>query len=249
MPRLSAAQTVDLWERGLDRPLPERAALLAELATPGLTPAQRARTSIGYRDVSILELRAATLGSRMACCVECAHCRARLEFSVDAGQLVDTAAAVDDAGQQSFEFATGDFRVAYRLPTGADVAASSARADDGEAARRELLARCIRTVMRADASPVEWGELDAATLDALEAELEARDPLATVSIATSCAACGQTSAFGLDVVAFFSAELAAIAKRLLAEVNVLARAYHWREADILAMSAVRRARYVEAALA
>ena len=41
------------------------------------------------------------------------------------------------------------------------------------------------------------------------------------------------------------AELATQAKRLLREVHFLARAYGWREADILAMSARRRQAYLE----
>jgi len=44
---------------------------------------------------------------------------------------------------------------------------------------------------------------------------------------------------------FFWAELAAEAKRLLREVDALARAYGWREADILALSSQRRHAYLE----
>ena len=37
------------------------------------------------------------------------------------------------------------------------------------------------------------------------------------------------------------------ATRLLGEVHTLARAYHWREAEILAMSSRRRQAYLELA--
>ena len=37
------------------------------------------------------------------------------------------------------------------------------------------------------------------------------------------------------------------ARRLLREVNALARTYHWREADILALSPRRRQAYLELA--
>ncbi len=246
MPHVSAAQAVELWEHGLDRSLPERAALLAQLASPTLTRAQLERRSSGSRDLSILALREETLGSRMACFVECRHCQARLEFALDARDLVETEVA-PDLDEDRYELQDGELLIRYRLPTGAEVAEVAAR-DDGETARRALLERCTLAVMRSGDTPVAFAQLSEATLDVLEAAMEARDPVANASIATTCAACGRSSEFRFDVVPFFAAELFAIAKRLLAEVDVLARTYHWREADVLAMSAVRRQRYVESAL-
>ncbi len=48
-----------------------------------------------------------------------------------------------------------------------------------------------------------------------------------------------------DVVSFFWSEICVQAKRLLREVHTLARAYGWREADILNMSTARRQFYLE----
>jgi hypothetical protein len=48
-----------------------------------------------------------------------------------------------------------------------------------------------------------------------------------------------------DIGAFLWEEIAAQARRLLREVHTLARAYGWREADILVMSAARRQAYLE----
>jgi len=48
-----------------------------------------------------------------------------------------------------------------------------------------------------------------------------------------------------DIVSFFWSEICVQAKRLLREVHILARAYGWREADILSMSAARRQLYLE----
>jgi hypothetical protein len=60
-----------------------------------------------------------------------------------------------------------------------------------------------------------------------------------------CAACGEAWTEPLDVVSFFVAELDVVARNLLAEVHLLARAYGWREADALALPARRRAAYLE----
>ena len=48
-----------------------------------------------------------------------------------------------------------------------------------------------------------------------------------------------------DVVSFFWSEICVQAKRLLREVHTLARAYGWREVDILGMSTARRQFYLE----
>ena len=49
----------------------------------------------------------------------------------------------------------------------------------------------------------------------------------------------------LRVAVFPLAEVEALASRLLWEVHDLAAAYGWRESDILALSAARRAAYLQ----
>jgi hypothetical protein len=61
----------------------------------------------------------------------------------------------------------------------------------------------------------------------------------------ACPSCGHEWQSLFDIAAFFWAEIAAQARRLLREVHQLASAYGWREADILAMSARRRRAYLE----
>jgi len=253
MPHVSAAQAVELWERGADRTLSQRAALLAAIALPEASRAQVEHTGIGRRDRAILALRDETLGSRMDCFVECGRCRTRLEFTFEARELLASEPA-SDVDAESYELETDGWRIRYRPPSGADVAEVAARLD-GDSARRALLQRCTLAVVHADetsatsaARAARFDQLPKPVLDALESALEAHDPLAKASFSTVCAACGHASDFRFDIVAYFSSELFAIAKRLLYEVDVLARIYHWREADVLAMSAVRRRCYVESAL-
>jgi hypothetical protein len=64
-----------------------------------------------------------------------------------------------------------------------------------------------------------------------------------------CPSCGHVWQALLDIVDFLWKEVAAGAARLLDEVHTLARAYHWPEADILAMSSRRRQAYLELAMA
>ncbi len=79
----------------------------------------------------------------------------------------------------------------------------------------------------------------------LAAGLAEADPGAELLLELLCPACGHAWDEALDVASFFWAELDVQARRLLREVHVLARAYAWREADILALSPRRRRLYLE----
>ena len=59
--------------------------------------------------------------------------------------------------------------------------------------------------------------------------------------------CGLPQAAGvdLDVARFLLREVAAAARRLMADIHELASAYGWSEAAIASMSAARRAAYLE----
>ena len=61
----------------------------------------------------------------------------------------------------------------------------------------------------------------------------------------TCPACTFTWSEPFDIVTFFWAEIDAWARRLLADVHVLASSYGWSERDILALSPVRRQYYLE----
>ena len=71
------------------------------------------------------------------------------------------------------------------------------------------------------------------------------DPQAEVLIDMECPDCGHRWQMLFDIAAFLWTEIAVAAKRLLREVHTLARAYGWREADILSLSAARRQFYIE----
>lgn len=98
-----------------------------------------------------------------------------------------------------------------------------------------------------DGEMIPAARLPAPAAAALAAELAKRDPQAEVEFNLRCAACGHAWLSLLDVAAFFWAEVSVQARRLLREVHQLAKAYGWRENDVLGMSAARRAFYLEQA--
>jgi hypothetical protein len=107
--------------------------------------------------------------------------------------------------------------------------------DDAEAARRELLRRCVP---HADLD-------DAALVDSLDAEMARQDPGAAIELQLCCPHCGREQAVLFDIVAYLCDEIADWAQQTLADVHLLARAYGWSERDILALTPARRRSYVQ----
>ncbi|MFD0346200.1 hypothetical protein ACFQ0M_09210 [Kitasatospora aburaviensis] len=80
---------------------------------------------------------------------------------------------------------------------------------------------------------------------AVEAALAAADPQAEALLGLDCPGCGTPWWEPFDLGAFLWADVERIALHTLAEVDTLARAYGWREADILALGRRRRHRYLD----
>jgi hypothetical protein len=238
---LSAAEVLRAWEAGLDQHPLDRALTLLAAAEPRAGRAELASLSVAERDRRLLRLRAATLGPLLSAFTACPRCGERLEFSMD---TADLAAPGDDAGGP-WEAEGGGVRLRFRLPDSRDLAAA-ARAGHVEGARRLLAARCVVGAW-SDAGAVEPDDLPEEALHAMADAMATVAPEAEVSLSVACAACGEAWECLLDVAAFFWAELSARARRLLREVDVLARAYHWSEAEILALTPRRRRAYLEMA--
>jgi hypothetical protein len=195
-----------------------------------------ARLPVGERDRRLLALRPATLGERLDCETLCPACGERLELAL--GTTALACPPVESGAASTLE--VGDWRVRFRLPTSADVAACS-----GEpAAGRALLIRCIVAVEHGDSAHSRQA-LPGALHDAVAGRMAELDPQADVRLALDCPACDHGWEADLDIAGFVLAEVDAHATRLLGEVHGLARAYGWREADILALSPARRRRYLE----
>lgn len=123
-----------------------------------------------------------------------------------------------------------------RRPTGRDQRAwLDAGWRDAETARRGMLATLV--------SPPA-GELDAAALSALEAELEDIDPLVDFHLTVACPACGASAPHAIDFEGHALAALRRAHERLLESVVRLANRFHWTEAEIFALPGWRRERYL-----
>jgi hypothetical protein len=229
---VSAAALVGLWERGHGRP-PARRALELLAAATGRPPAEAADAAVGERDRALLAARRRWFGDRLTGLAECPGCGSPAEIDLDLAAL-----DLPGPGPLPEWLSAGGCAVRCRPPTAGELAEV---AEGGTAAG--LLRRCVEEVRRGGEAlePEDW---PAEALAAVPAALAAADPTADLRLGLTCPGCGRGWEVGFDPGAFLWAEVEHLARRLLDEVHRLARAYGWAEADILAMSAARRAAYL-----
>jgi hypothetical protein len=88
------------------------------------------------------------------------------------------------------------------------------------------------------------GDLPPAAFPTVEAALAEADPLTALEIETRCPVCGADNWIPLDLEQLCLRLLVAEQPRLLDDIHRLALAYHWSEAEILAVPAARRRQYL-----
>lgn len=240
MTTIAAAELLAAWERGTTASAGERALLLLSAAHP--EEADLPRWAVGTRDRALLSLRERLFGTRLAGLVPCPGCGGTMEIECSVPDLV--AGATVPAVSTMEVFSSG-FRVEFRLPSAADMAALGRNPGADE---RWLLDRCLLAIHgpggTADVSPA--GLPDEVATAVADAMAEA-DPLASIELALACPDCGRDGVVLFDIVNFLWSELDVWAVRLLSDVATLACAYGWSERDILALSQWRRDHYVELA--
>jgi hypothetical protein len=253
MRALSTPELLEAWERGLNRSSLERALLLLAAAT-GVSYASLARLSIGQRDAWLLKLRESAFGSQLSVLAACPACNERLEMTFNIADLhvgqeragplsaSQEIALADNAPPQVFSLAVEEYEISFRLPDSRDLLAL-ARYADTEEARRRLLSRCLLKATRGG-HDVSFEQLPEGVLTAIEERTAEIDPQADVRLVLSCTQCEGRWEEIFDINSFFWTEINAWATRILREVHTLARAYGWRERDILEMSAWRREFYL-----
>jgi hypothetical protein len=239
MRALETSQVVALWE-GLRHASPTWRAVVVLSAGLDTDVSEIGRLSIGLRDAGLIALRRASYGVNAPCFVHCPSCSSELEFEVDLDAIRVPAS---EPAEPRHVFEHEGFRLSFRLPTSDDLRAIEATATGADAVGA-LIERCVQDVeLRGDR--LEPGRLPAALRDALAAEIGRLDPQADVSFELRCDACGHAWAAWFDISTYLWREIEIDARRLLSEVDALARAYGWSEAEILGLSRQRRRAYLE----
>ncbi|TDH62139.1 hypothetical protein E2C06_13270 [Dankookia rubra] len=222
------------WERGVGRPLADAARLALEALSPAGTPVAAA---LHARDAALLRARMALRGPMLDAVVRCPHCTEVFDLTLDLGAL---AAPVAPAAPVTVRLGGWEARV--RPPVEQDLEALEGLSPAAFAAA--LFRRCVEAAT-CDGLAVAVTELPAELRAAAAAALAAQGMEGPAADLT-CGACAHAWRAPLDVARVVIGELEAWARRELAEVHRIAHAYHWREADILRLSPVRRRFYLEA---
>jgi hypothetical protein len=234
---LTASDILKVWERGQRLHPVDRALTMLAAANPDVAWDQLAHLPVGQRDDQLLALRELTFGARLASYAECPQCGERLEFEVETSRVRFPSRERPSEGSLQWE----GYSVRFRLPDSFDLAAA-VQSPDLATARKTLLERCVLAIER-EGEPAR--QLPAGLESQLVETIAQADPQADVQLDLSCPACGHAWQLTFDIESFLWAEVNSLAKRLLREVHSLARAYGWREADILSMSSRRRQAYLE----
>jgi hypothetical protein len=244
-----AEQLLRLWEEHAGADATTRTLALLTLAAPAGRDAEGAgvpwlERPLGDEQQALLRLHEHWFGHELALQADCPHCGERLELTLDTRTLAGAADGAPTGREREIDI--GGLHIVCRPPTRGDL--FDAMALRGDAAVQRLLQRCIRAADPA-AAAAEVGSLPAALIERIEQTLAEADPDADPSVGLHCPACGGTFERGLDIAGQLWSALDDWAGRVLADVHTLALAYGWSEREILALSAARRAGYVEMVMA
>jgi hypothetical protein len=224
MRTLSPSELLDLCDLGEASGPMARAVLLLDAAHDnGAHPRD---WPLGAVNAALLRLRARLFGPRLEALANCPQCGAICESELDCLAIADSGPTPSAPLRLTF----GEATVSCRLPTPADILAVSRGVEPGQALARRIL--------------IEGEAESPENTEALAEAVAAADPLARIELALQCPECGAGWNEPLHVIDILWAELRNLTARLIIDVARLAQAFGWREADILAMSARRRQRYL-----
>jgi hypothetical protein len=244
--QFSASDLLAVWERGLNSPPGEKALSLLRSAIPDAQPTALGQLTIGQRDLYLLKLREMTFGTEVTGIAVCPECSEQVELDFDSREIFDAGArlpdiqAKDKAGNEFLMDLPG-WELKFRLPTCADMTSLPA---DIPQAQTKLLEACLLEA-RHEGQAIQAANLPEEVVTALAERMAREDPFLNISLALKCPVCSHEWQMIFDIVTYFMSEINFWAARLMREVHRLASTYGWHEADILAMSAWRRQRYLE----
>jgi len=238
MRSLSASELLDVWEEGQRYSRIHQALLLLSRAFPEKPVELLAQLTIGQRDRYLLDLRSGLFGEQMVGLGQCPNCHTINEIELQIGNLRRSSPV---SLPNSLSLGAEGYFIEFRLPNSADLESlSMARPEE---MRQALLEKCLLSIQHeTDACPLE--SLPASVVEALLSKMAQAEPQADIQFLLECSECQHHWQVGFDVVAFLWREIDIWARRTLGEVHQLARAYGWREADILTLSAWRRQYYL-----
>jgi len=213
-----------------------------------ITPEIVRALTAGDREALLLHLRRVTFGELLPCQLNCAHpgCGERLDLELKVSDLLVPPYASPQEWHVVPVIGGGEnFRVRLRMPTGLDQELLAGRQwTHSEDPEKFLMQRCVETVSNDDCSPIPMEEWPAELAEGIGTWMSELDPQAETLVSLQCPACEQKFTGEFDAGAYLFQELRGHIPYLYREVHLLARSYHWSEAEILSMTPGKRAVYL-----
>jgi len=201
----------------------------------GVDEAAVAGWSLARRLQALLAVRLADDGDAHApALTHCSACGEGFEIDIELARCV--AAADDEA--LAWTSPEGHALV-LRLPCGRDLADWRSRQLHDE---RRIAASLVVSID--GQAPAAGFEMPGAWLEALAERLAERDPFTALLVDAPCPDCGHVNPTDVDLEALLLHDFSVRQRRTLEDVALLARAFHWSEAQILVLPAWRRAHYI-----
>jgi hypothetical protein len=235
---LDSELLLTLWECAVGQTASARDEALLQASFADAGPER----TLGERNARLMKLHARMFGRELELLSHCPACGTAVQFSGDcetlSGQMLPDC---DHASRHRLEVHGHD--IEFRLPDSGDIAIASAEEREADFAHR-LLDRCVLACRR-DGSNVAVRALPAPVLDALSQHMEKLDPGASVSFALVCPQCAAHWQAPLDIGELVWQKVRAAAERVLLDIDALARTYGWTEGEVLRLSPLRRAAYLQ----
>lgn len=245
MHSVTAADWLNVLEQGaLCTPVLRPCVLLSPLLAAGIDEALA--LPLGERDRQLLGLHQVLFGEQLQLVADCPACQQQLELTLACGDLLLAAEPLAQVADELCPFP-------LRLPTTTDLLAIGPElTGEPQDQRWRLLARCLVAEGQAGAQEAVLAWLQQqppAVLAQLNSRLAAADPQAVMELALNCPACQHQWPELLDIGAYLWDALTIWGQRTLDQVHLLAKAYGWTQAEILALSPARRGQYLQRVLA
>jgi hypothetical protein len=208
-------------------------ALVPRLAADAAGERDWAALTVTDFEILLLAIRAARLGQTLILGFACPACRARVEVDVRIDNYLDGVRPRAIANVVPDPARAGWFRLdgaGFRLPTAGDQAAVARLAHPA----RRLAERCLDETAQ---QPRHRAQVERA--------MAAMAPEVSRPIAGDCPDCGAAVRAPLHVARVVVGEMRRAAAAVHDELDLIARAYHWPEATILALPQERRRAYAE----
>ena len=234
MTALGPQRILELWDQEPSLHHLERSTAMLDSEEIGALP-------IGRRDALLLRLHERNFGPSLPMQSRCPQCGEEISFDVAVADLLQ--ASPDAQPAEIYLLETDGFSIEFRLPCTRDFL-EAAGAGSRDAVRDSLFGACLlgATKQGEKSSPME---LPSHIRAQIGAAITAADPLSEITFALQCPECEHEWAELVDPEDFVWTEIASLAQRYLAEVDMLASAYHWSESDILKLGSRRRRAYLE----